>query len=942
MLTLSAVPAARTGLTLEPRDCGIVEGTVVDAFHSIAHDAASHGVAAVLALPYGLDPGSAATALGRIYWALAHGETAGEAVTRVRKQLRDLPDRQVTYGPVPLQDAAVPVIYETAPLRLLAAKSKRSRVQLPLEVLSHEAAPRDTEARAGLRLPLAGFFGRDETILALDRVFDTRSVALLVGSTGLGKTAAAVEFAEWYAQTSGFDGVVLFTSFDYHKRLSAILDQLAGVFDQALEKAGYHWATLPNEERLEVVLHVLNQIPVFWIWDNIGHVEDEEGHSPWTPDEQEELANFLRVARETQAKFLLTSRPVTHRWLGGLATRVDLPALPMRERLRLARALAEKDGSSLADVDDWRPVLKFSGGNPLAVRCLVGRMFSEGIETTSRVRNLVDSLRSKVSTTGKEEQGTAAVNAVLEQILSQGLNQNEQRIIALLHLFHGVVNVRRLAVMGQGEESASVPGVQDLREFRELQKDDPESTVLDRMAALGLLSKESNGYYSIQSALPPFLKKLFDHQFSAEEDTRKEKRLFPSFRAHSQQEPDSPSTRATRAYVRALNEFGLELFEQFRNGRTEAAAELAADEANLRHACNLARKFEWWDLIPGCIHGLGALFEGADRIAEWQDFFDEMMEECADPATQEALPGRDLYWRAVAEQGVYSADKRRRLHHAEKLQRLCLHWDREQASSYLEVAVETLEETQKAVLERYALSLYLMGGVVRRQGFPEPNIDEEAVDLQERLGDKETASQWAFELGLEYTDNASLRNLAQAERWLQRSLELKKDEDRSGKGACCAELGRISWERFGEARKANRAQMELLRFLNDARQYYLRALENDPPDDWAHLAAHNRELGHICFSLGDLGRALPYYRESVRYYEREGNTEQAAQIQFTLALSLREANRMAEARKFAQDACANFKKVPDCDPEMLKRAERSLELVEQKIGETRQARLDQY
>lgn len=442
--------------------------------------------------------------------------------------------------------------------------------------------------------------------------------------------------------------------------------------------------------------------------------------------------------------------------------------------------------------------------------------------------------------------------------------------------------------------------------------------------------------------MPPFLKKLFDHQFSAEEDTRKEKRLFPSFRAHSQQEPDSPSTRATRAYVRALNEFGLELFEQFRNGRTEAAAELAADEANLRHACNLARKFEWWDLIPGCIHGLGALFEGADRIAEWQDFFDEMMEECADPATQEALPGRDLYWRAVAEQGVYSADKRRRLHHAEKLQRLCLHWDREQASSYLEVAVETLEETQKAVLERYALSLYLMGGVVRRQGFPEPNIDEEAVDLQERLGDKETASQWAFELGLEYTDNASLRNLAQAERWLQRSLELKKEEDRSGKWACCAELGRISWERFGEARKANRAQMELLRFLNDARQYYLRALENDPPDDWAHLAAHNRKLGHICFSLGDLGRALPYYRESVRYYEREGNTEQAAQIQFTLALSLREANRMAEARKFAQDACANFKKVPDCDPEMLKRAERSLELVEQKIGETRQARLDQY
>ena len=171
---------------------------------------------------------------------------------------------------------------------------------------------------------------------------------------------------------------------------------------------------------------------------------------------------------------------------------------------------------------------------------------------------------------------------------------------------------------------------------------------------------------------------------------------------------------------------------------------------------------------------------------------------------------------------------------------------------------------------------------------------------------------------------------------------MKEEEDRLGKGACCAELGRVAWERFGEARKANRLQVELLRFLNDARQYYLRALENDPLDDWAHFAAHNQELGHICFSQGDLGRTLPYYRESIRYYEREGATEQVAQTQFTLALSLRDANRMAAARKFTQDACTNFKKIPDCDPEMLKRAERNLESIEQRIGETRQARLERH
>ena len=197
------------------------------------------------------------------------------------------------------------------------------------------------------------------------------------------------------------------------------------------------------------------------------------------------------------------------------------------------------------------------------------------------------------------------------------------------------------------------------------------------------------------------------------------------------------------------------------------------------------------------------MFEGADRIAEWQDFLDELMEECADPATQEALADRELYWRAVVEQGVQSASKRRRLHHAEKLQRLCLTWDREQATPFLFVATEGLEESQKSTVERYALSLYQMGSVVRSQGLPEHNLDEEAVNLQEQLGDKETASEWAFELGQQYPNDLSMRNLTQAERWLQRSLELKEEEDRLGRGACCAELGRVAW---GEIRRSPQSQ----------------------------------------------------------------------------------------------------------------------------------------
>ena len=66
--------------------------------------------------------------------------------------------------------------------------------------------------------PDAGFYGRDETLLALDRAFDTEPIVLLHAYAGSGKTATAAEFARWYALTGGIKkGRVLFTSFEQHK-----------------------------------------------------------------------------------------------------------------------------------------------------------------------------------------------------------------------------------------------------------------------------------------------------------------------------------------------------------------------------------------------------------------------------------------------------------------------------------------------------------------------------------------------------------------------------------------------------------------------------------------------------------------------------------------------------------------------------------------------------
>ena len=51
-------------------------------------------------------------------------------------------------------------------------------------------------------------------------------------------------------------------------------------------------------------------MPVLWIWDNVEPVTGFPAGtaSEWSAAEQQELRAFLSAARETKAKFLLTSR----------------------------------------------------------------------------------------------------------------------------------------------------------------------------------------------------------------------------------------------------------------------------------------------------------------------------------------------------------------------------------------------------------------------------------------------------------------------------------------------------------------------------------------------------------------------------------------------------------------------------------------------------------
>ena len=931
LLTLCATPACSDQFHLEPRDFDEVSSSTQQALLSVAHDASAQGLAGALCLPYGLDPICASEMTGKIYNELAQGRSLGEALSRVRRQSRDITDRQVTYGPIPFQEVSVPVAYEREPAPVVTAKAKAATA-VPPRVVETAKAPQNQSA-ALPAAPVGGFIRRDGVLMQLDHAFDAYSIVLLEGDPGQGKTTLAAEFADWFSRTGGNDGPVMYTSFDHRVTLASVLDQLARIFHAGLEEAGHDWNRVETKERQEVILQVMNQIPCFWIWDNVEAVEPVTGESEWSDVEREELTRFLRSARQSQAKFLLLSSPAKHRWLGIMPRRVSISGLPPCERLQMTRALVEHDDGRLEDADDWRPLLDYSEGNPLALACLTAAAIKEEIESAGGLR----ALQGRVASAASGDDGANVARAALSYVVNKGLGENDRRVLALLHLFRGTVSVERLAAQAEGPADAALPHLKKNRAFVEL-SDDPESSVLDRAAKLHLLRRRGRGVFTMHPMLSPLPAHLFQAAIQSESDPRAKKRsFFDTLRSRLKEANLDDLAVANRAYVRSFSDFGTRSFARLKAGDPDVETELAGEKANLWHALSLARRNEWFDLIGGCVQGLGALFEVQGHVSAWEGFVGELMKECAEGGTERPLSGRDLYWRAVVEQGVSAAARLRHLPRAEQLQRSCVHWDREEAAPFMTTASEQWDEDARQVVRRFAESLFRLSGILRSQGFPEPKIDQEAVDLVQQLGETETASQWTFELGLAYTDEPGVRNLDQADRWFQQSLALRAEDDRLGKAACYAELGRVSWELFGMARKANLAQTDLMRHLSDARQRYMRAIENDPPDDWVKLANHNQELGHICFALGDLGRALPYYREAIRYYERQGAGAEAANTRFTLALSLRDDGRLAEARKFAVDAHAGFEKIAG-DPEIIHRTKRLVDSIEERLEKQRQQR----
>jgi tetratricopeptide (TPR) repeat protein len=878
----------------------------VEAYGSLAQAVMEAGAAGVVAMRYSVYVVTAAQFVAELYGALARGRQLGEAVSWARRNLHQQPDRHIAHEARPLQDWSVPVVWERSPLRLWPEKSGVAPIRISLDedsVATPGALDRALPAR-----PDVGFFGRDETLFALDRAFDTQRIVLLHAFAGSGKTSTAAEFARWYALTGGVEGPVLFTSFERHLPLARVLDKIGEVFGAELEAAEIAWdAIIDPVKRRALALQVLQQIPVLWIWDNVEPITGFPAGTPsdWSADEQRELRDFLRDARDGKARFLLTSRRDETAWLGQLALRVVVPDMPMQERLQLAGAIVAQRGRRLAELPDLTDLLRFTQGNPLTILVTIGAALRAGIDSKSRLDAFMAALRK--GEVDFQDEATEGRSTSLGASLSYGFgtlfDDDQRRILALLHLFQGFVDVDALRTMGDPASEWCLAAVRGLTRERGI-------ALLDRAAEIGLLTALGDGYYNIHPALPWYFRALFERDFA---------------------ETTGDAGLARRAFVEAIGQLGNLYHSVYTEGRREVLGAIAAEEDNLLAARRLARAGGWWDRVIATMQGLRPLYDATGRRAAWRRLVQEVVPDFVDAATDGPVPGREDVWSVVTEYRVHLTREDHHWAEAERLQRICVAWNRTRAAPALAIAPELRDAVQRHAIRALAASLHELGQIQREQGSPTcVESYREALDLAAAAGDAAVHGTCTFNLGHAYKDIAALRNLDDAERWYRQSLDLWAAGDALSRGRSLAQLGFVAYERFQDARKANGPAEQLAHHLAKAAQLYEQALEMVPGSVISERGTVHNQLGSIYHDAGETDRALHHWRQAIRYADEVGDTYMAGQRRYNVAVALIHAGRLPDARAYAEAARANFQSFGD-------RAAQNIQNAEQLIAEIDQA-----
>ena len=338
----------------------------------------------------------------------------------------------------------------------------------------------------------------------LEQALARQPVVVVHGTAGTGKTELVKAFGRWWRDTGGIEQPAWVFFYAFQPGLASFgLDGVVTEIGLKLFGSDFVGKTRDGPQRAELLVKILRERRMLLLWDNFESVHTLPDPTGATPPldaaEQQRMRDFLSaLARRDdtgnvgKSRIIITSRtPET--WLGDVR-RVVLGGLTSIEAALMAEDVLQDYATARQRRQDraFADLLAWLDGHPLSLRLLLPQL-----EQTPPGA-LLDALKGNTARLPPGFLGegrTAALGASLKYSLDR-LPADDQARAYTLALFEGVADEDVLALLSAAD------GVPD--RFRGVDKAG-WAALLQRLAAMGVVSELEHGMYGLHPALPAWL-----------------------------------------------------------------------------------------------------------------------------------------------------------------------------------------------------------------------------------------------------------------------------------------------------------------------------------------------------------------------------------------------------------------------------------------------------
>lgn len=413
-------------------------------FASVASRLIESGVGGVVAMNYSVLVETAKRFTREFYGALARGGSVGAALDSARRDLFRDTKRLTLRRPneeepliIHLQDWFLPALYQQA------EELRPFKPNLPVPPSLQGKGGAGGIGRGFPPPPLHGFHGRARELLDLERAFATRSIVVLHGFGGQGKTSLAAQAAEWFTRTHLFERAA-FVSFENGVGLDYVLNELGN----ALVEENFQ---IHPGDKVEAIAQSLRENPALVVFDNFESVLPN-GNAPLPAEELQKLldaagkwftAGFdtprkghAGLLNQRGSRLLITTRnpSIPHPAFtpGKTCLHKELEGLASGDALELAASILEASSLPRPPRLPLENLLNFLKGHPLSLQLALPQLRDYSAE------QLVEQYQTILPTikTGKGEQRNESLEVSLRFSLDR-LGEQAKSLLTRLAVFEG-------------------------------------------------------------------------------------------------------------------------------------------------------------------------------------------------------------------------------------------------------------------------------------------------------------------------------------------------------------------------------------------------------------------------------------------------------------------------------------------------------------------------